>query len=298
MQLVVRACASTPGSMQHFCTQGQLPWQGEARCSSLTSVAKDVGVLRKVKGVAGGADRSIMLGLSHVKYAFTEECSTMQKFLSHVRAAEATMHPPCFDAGARSSCVEPAASAAAFDAVLQHGRHVRKLMMQSGNDIDMGTKAGSGYKVDMVVRKLCLPFLEGTPWHLVPGSRVREISADEEENLSCCPTKWTAQEISSFVCGRPDWPFLASVFMRVWKEHADAHSDAKAVLTRLCVPPACASKPWESELHVAARRFLEQFGISSHPSILMRDHALVGGKRACPDPSDRRPLQTRGNKRS
>ena len=45
LQLVVRACASTPGIMQHFCKQEQFTRQGEARCSGLASVAKDLGVL-------------------------------------------------------------------------------------------------------------------------------------------------------------------------------------------------------------------------------------------------------------
>ena len=300
LQLVVRACASTPGvdATAHTCEQEQLTRQGVARFSGLACVAKDLGVLRKAECADEGADHSITLGLTHVKYAFTEDTSTTQKFLSCVRAAAAKIHPPCLDAGAQSACVDPAASAAMFDAVLQYGNCLRKLMRQLGNDIDMGTRSGSGYKVDIVVRKLCLPLHEGTPWHLVPGSRIRDISADEKENLSCLPAKWTAQEISSFACGRPDWPFLASVYMCVWKEYADTQPEAKTVLTRLCVPPPGDPTPGESELHVAARQFFEERGIPPHPSILMRDHSRTSsaGKRARPDPvpSDKEPRRARG----
>ena len=116
-------------------------------------------------------------------------------------------------------------------------------MQQLGHEINMGTKTGAGYKVDIVVRKLCMPHLEGLPWHLVPRDRIREISADEKENLSCLPKTWTAAQISSFVCGRPDWPCLASMFMCIWIEYADAHPDARDSLQRLCVPPPGAWTP-------------------------------------------------------
>ena len=60
-----------------------------------------------------------------------------------------------------------------------------------------------------------MPLLDGLPWDSIPGDRIREISADERGHLSCMPSKWTAGQISSFVCGRPDWPFLASVYICV-----------------------------------------------------------------------------------
>ena len=215
LERVLRACASTPGGEDtpHSREQEQLTRQGVARFSGLASVAKDLGVLQ---GVGEGADYSITLGRTHVKYKFTRDAGTLHKFLSCVRAA-AAIHPPCFDAGAQSSHVDAGGSPAAFGAVQQYGEGLRSLMQQLGHEINMGTKTGAGYKVDIVVRKLCMPHLEGLPWHLVPRDRIREISADEKENLSCLPQTWTAAQISSFVCGRPDWPCLASMFMCIWK---------------------------------------------------------------------------------
>ena len=128
-----------------------------------------------------------------------------------------------------------------------------------------------------------MPHLEGLPWHLVPRDRIREISADENENLSCLPKTWTAAQISSFVCGRPDWPFLASMFMCIWKEYADAHPDARDILKRICVPPPGAWTPGKTELHMSARQFVEEFGIPPHPSILVSEHDRRTAKRARPD---------------
>ena len=53
------------------------------------------------------------------------------------------------------------------------------MMQELGHDIGMGTKSGFGYRVDIVVRKLCLPLLGEIPWHMVSGEQIRQISADE-----------------------------------------------------------------------------------------------------------------------
>ena len=181
LQFVVRACASTPGveATLHTREQEQLTRQGVARFSGLAPAAKDLGVVRKVdEGDAEETDY-ITLGLTHVKYAFTKNPSTMHKFLSRVRAAAPSMPPPCFDAGALQR--SPEESAAAFNAVLEYGSKVRTLMAELGTNIRMCPKIGSGYKVDTVVRKLCIPFHEGMPWHLVPGQASGYLRRRERE---------------------------------------------------------------------------------------------------------------------
>ena len=106
------------------------------------------------------------------------------------------------------------------------------------------------------------------------------------------PSTWTAGKISSFVCGRPDWPFLASVFMCVWKEFADEHPDAKDILRKSCVlPPSVATPGGENssapqahtELHRLARQFFDEWGIPPHPSVLMKASIEGSPKRARQD---------------
>ena len=146
--------------------------------------------------------------------------------------------------------------------MLRYAQQLRVLMQRLGHQIDMGTKSGTGYRVDSVIRKLCIPIMQEMPWHLVDGWKIRAISADEREQLSSLPARWTAAEISSFVCGRPDWPFLASCFMCLWKEYADKDPDAKATLTSLCVPrPSHSSDAEDLQIVEVASEFFEEHGI-------------------------------------
>ena len=83
------------------------------------------------------------------------------------------------------------------------------------------------------------------------------------------PAKWNAAQVSSFICGRPDWPFLASCFVCLWKEYAGKDPEAKAALTSLCVPrPSHADR--DLQIVCAANEFFEEHGIPPHPSVLMK----------------------------
>ena len=91
------------------------------------------------------------------------------------------------------------------------------------------------------------------------------------------------------MCGRPDWPFLASVYMCVWKEFADAHPDAKDIVAKSCVLPPSAStpegevasaQPVEIDLRRLARQFFDEWGIPPHPSVLMKAFVERRPKRA------------------
>ena len=66
--------------------------------------------------------------------------------------------------------------------------------------------------------------------------------------------------------------------MCVWKEFADAHPDAKDIVTKSCVlPPSAATPggevasalPADTELRRLARQFFDEWGIPRHPSVLM-----------------------------
>ena len=143
-----------------------------------------------------------------------------------------------------------------------------------------------------------MPLLDGLPWDSIPGDRIREISADERDHLSWLPPKWTAGQISSFVCGRPDWPFLASVYMCVGKEFADAHPDAKDIVTKSCLLAPSAStlegevasaELVECDLRRLARQLFDEWGIPPHPSVLMK---------AWEEHSPKRPRQDQDKKRA
>ena len=79
-------------------------------------------------------------------------------------------------------------------------------------EIRLFKNTGVGYVCDFVVRKLCMPRWGGIPWGTRPGPALRIVSADQSEALACFPETWTAAQISAFVCQRPDWPWLVSVY--------------------------------------------------------------------------------------
>ena len=111
-----------------------------------------------------------------------------------------------------------------------------------------------------------MPLWLGIPWETIPGSELRIVSADQTEALAEFPANWTAAQISAFVCQRPDWPWLVSVYTCIWKEVAGADPcNAKETLRRLCVGQPGASTP-PGELLATLCRFREQHGFA--PALL------------------------------
>ena len=150
------------------------------------------------------------------------ECHVkLPAFLDAVRAGEMPLvKRPCLDAGS-------AADLAMAD-VLNFSAELRGLLKSVGGRVPLGTKAGEGYVVDFIVRKLTMGRLSRWrqyDWSSMSRDQLRTISADSHELLSELPMGWSAEEVSAFVCGRRDWPFLASTYMCAWKEVADAWPD-------------------------------------------------------------------------
>ena len=127
-----------------------------------------------------------------------------------------------------------------------------------------------GYTADIIVRKLCLPYWGGVRWDDVPSSSLRAVSADERENLQLFPSEWSAVQLSSFICQRPDWGFLASVFLCIWKEVSDHLPDAVDIVSRLSILPPSAEVSARTPLLDAARELLLQHGIAMHPLVLVK----------------------------
>ena len=70
-------------------------------------------------------------------------------------------------------------------------------------------------------------------------------------------------QVSNFVCGRKDWPFLASMYMCLWKEVADKLGDAD----RRCLDA-------RQHLVEVLESFHSMNGFAPHPYTLVRQAGL------------------------
>ena len=267
LESVSQVCASTPdeSSEQYDKELEQLGRQGVARYSGLATCLKYLGVIRKLaeKEVAPQGS-GVVLGRTSVGYAFTSDSQKLRIFLAHVRAAAPGIAPPCFDAGKKKS------QAAAFLAVTNYGQQLRGLLVKLADSCQFVSKGAVGYTADIIVRKLCLPYWGGMRWDDIPSSSLRAVSADEKDNLQLFPSEWSAAQVSSFICQRPDWGFLASVFLCIWKEVSDHLPDAVDLVSRMCTLPPSAEVSATTPLLDAARGLLRQYGIAMHPWVLVK----------------------------
>ena len=152
----------------------------------------------------------------------------------------------------------------------------------AGLDATAWLRCRHGYNVDMVVRKLRLPFFEGLPCQRVPANRIRSISADETKTLEVLRSKWTAVEASACICGRPDWPFSVVVCTCLWKESAGWGLALNTLCwQKCCIQPPSDSTPGGGELYDHVVSFGEEHGVSPHPSVLMHTTRDKTRKRRC-----------------
>ena len=277
LESVAQVCGSIPDDIvaQYDKELEQLGRQGVARYSGLATCLKYLGVIRKLgEDETAPEGLGVALGRTSVEYAFTLDSQILRTFLFHVRAAAPDLVPPCFDAGKQGD-------AAAFLAVVRYGQQLRRLLVTLADKCQFVAKGGVGYTADLIVRKLCLPYWDGVRWDDVPISSLRSVSADERENLQLFPSHWSAAQVSSFICQRPDWGYLASVFMCIWKDVSDHIPDAEELVARLSTLPPSAQPSVATPLLEAARRLLREHGIAMHPWILVKDaRASTPGARA------------------
>ena len=121
--------------------------------------------------------------------------------------------------------------------------------------------------MDFIVRKLTMGRLlrwRLAAWSDMSRDQLREISVDSHEPLANLPGNWSAEEVSAFVCGRQDWPFLASTYMCLWKAVTDA------------MPDAC-SRCLDAlpQLKEAAQSFHRAQGFAPHPYVLVQSAGLL-----------------------
>ena len=255
----VLACASTPDSKPpHTHELEQLNRQGVARFMGLAATALALGVIVKTTdGVREGL-QVVQLGLTRSTYSVTGESAMCCEFVRAVSAAGVV--PP----------VPPHDAIGAVTELVRYAGFVRDMLKSVGGSVPIGTKRmkKGGYVGDFIVRKLCLGWLAvwsraSTPalsWADVPASRWRELTADSHEHVAELPSTWSSAQASAFVCGRPDWPFLTSMYLCLWKEVAD-HGGTDVRLTLDA----------SSEVHATIASFRARHGFAPHPYVLARE---------------------------
>ena len=91
--------------------------------------------------------------------------------------------------------------------------------------------------------------------------QLKRLSTDRGGFLDTVPTSWTADEISNMLCGRPDWPVLASMQACLWKEVSDKITDAETILQRALR---------DDIVKRGIAEFRARHGMSPHPYTLIR----------------------------
>ena len=93
--------------------------------------------------------------------------------------------------------------------------------------------------------------------------------ADSHELLSELPKEWSAEDVSAFVCGRRDWPFLASTYLCLWKAVVDAlGEDYSRCFDAL------------PTLHEGADSFHSAHRFAPHPYVVVQSAGLLDDKPA------------------
>ena len=253
----IRVCASTPDRpLSHRHELEQLNRQGVARFFGLAATAMAFGVIVKTHGHSDDTDAVVRLGLTDSTYRITGDSSLCDEFVRAVRAVG--VDQPDAQHDATSAVAE----------LIKYAERVRCLLRSAGEVVHIGTKQKkSGYVRDFIVRKLCLGWLalwsrastSAMLWEDVPIARWRALVADSHEHVSELPSSWSSSQASAFVCGRPDWPFLTSMYMCMWKEVADVFgNDARHTL--------------DASSHVLATiaSFRKRHGFAPHPYVLVK----------------------------
>ena len=253
------ACASTPcGDRQppHKVALEQLSRQGASRFQGLAMASQQMGVLRKAgEGDDEGATRK--LGLTGHAYCKTGETEMLAKFFAVARGPKAAALKKCYAAaGSETDKTQ------LLDHVFACASALRALLdsMQGAGAL---CPAIRWPPTDGIVRKHAVALIGllgpgDIDWQRCSSTRLQEISPDFHKHLQCLPASWNAAEISCFICGREDWPFLASMYMCQWKEVADKVEEAE----RRCLD----ARPRFLEV---AREFRLRHGFDPHPYTLV-----------------------------
>lgn len=171
--------------------------------------------------IARTAEGQLALGSTMKRYDIVEEPARhkrLEDFLAEARGGDAT--PPCLDAGANPTKVR--------EAIRGYAKRLRRLLQAVTKIVPrLGAGEKSNYVADFVVRKCVLAVTMSAKlpldfWRSIPMCQVAEWTADSHNHMAAMPKEWSAAEVSAVVCGREDWPMLASIFACLWTEVAES----------------------------------------------------------------------------
>jgi serine/threonine protein kinase len=206
---------------------------------------------RKASAVAAThGDEQVRVGLCLREYLPTADCSLLVELVAFGRShslSNAFVH----DVASFKKCVAAV-----------------RLLDEAMSKACSAWKSTVPYGHAFLRRKLVLALLCATPvsdrcinWAEVSTEDLRSVSPDQHEILDLFPNKWSAQEVSLFCFDRCDWAMFAALFGCLF---AEVSQKIKAEPDRLV-------KLVESEAFgAAAKAHHEQYGIASHPFLLVQ----------------------------
>ena len=189
--------------------------QGVARVLGVAPVGIALGV------ITATAEGELALGATMRRYDIVDEPARhkrLEAFLAAARGGDGT--PPCLDAGATPAQIR--------ETIRSYATRLRRLLQAVTKTAPrLGAGENSNYVADFVVRKCVLAVTMSAKlpldfWRNVPMRQVAEWTADSHNHMAAMPKEWSAAEVSAMVCGREDWPLLASTFACLWTEVAQS----------------------------------------------------------------------------
>lgn len=249
MSHVVQACAVSVQRARYELELQHIHRQG------LATTCVTLGLLTQ----EGARGTEIRLGLTKQPYWFTGDSSGVTSFLAAARQLASKWPLPQRKSGGEKH--GPAE-------VLAYSKEIRQFLQTLGEVTGLGTKLGTGDLVrKFIVSFLCLDARMSTSdWDALGRSALRDMSAHSQELLDTLPSTWTVSQVSCFICGRPDWGYLASTFMRLWKDVVDRHGGESLGPTE------------DLQRHV--QEFRDTHGFAPHPGVLV-GRAPLSKRAAC-----------------
>lgn len=269
MVAAARAAVDLPNKSAEY---EQLHRQGVGRFMGSCRTCQDWGVVRKLlKGstVSPGAE-ALALGGGKELYELTRDATKVTALWQAVEnlRQEGTLPMP--------ASRPPASGQTPAQELVAYGRKLRAALRIIGDRTGViATKTGD-YVLDFLVRKHVLGVqmlwqmtcfsdvatqdLAATwGWDKLPRVELISLEPDQKQLMSALPEDWSCATMSSFVCGRPHWPLLASMFGCLWKEAADKLGEPATY-------KALDSPTWPEHL----RAYRAKAGCCPHPWIAVR----------------------------
>ena len=206
---------------------------------------------RKASAVATThGDERVRVGLCLREYIPTADCSLLAELVAFGRSHSMS-----------NAFIHDVAS-------FKRGVAAVNLLDEAMSKVCSAWKSTVTYGHAFLRRKLILGELCATPvsdrcvnWADLSIADLRAVSPDQQELLDMFPAKWSAQDVSLFCFDRCDWGMFASLFGCLFAEVARKTQAEPDRLVKLVESKAFGE---------AAKAHHEQYGIASHPAVLVK----------------------------